>query len=294
MAAGTDIGVNLQDVFGDLFDQLFGSLFRKSRTRHGRDLEIRVEISLEGAALGTRKMLRFRRKATCAECEGTGARRGTRSKPCPVCRGTGQVRTSGAFMLNLDACPQCDGKGLVIPSPCEPCDGVGLVDEEHAFELAIPAGVDTGLKLRIEGEGEPGRAGGMNGDLYVVLEVRPHPFFRRRGLDLLCEVPISFPQAALGAEIDVPTLSGRARIKVPSGAESGKVLRLRGMGIADLAGGSGGDILVRLHIETPQKLTSKQRALLEELEATFGGQASAAGGQPRRAGFIEKLRGLFD
>lgn len=283
---------DLQDIFGDLFDEIFGSWFRRSRTHHGGDLHTTVELTLEEVAGGAEKTVTVRRPTACPTCQGSGARPGTTPVRCTTCNGAGQVRVQRGFLSLLQTCPYCGGRGQVVPDPCPQCRGRGVVDEEARLTVRVPAGVDSGTRLRVEGEGEPGRFGGMSGDLYVEVRVKPHPFFERQGLDVLCEVPISFPQAALGAQIEVPTLDGKVRVKVPAGTQSGKVLRLRGKGLHDVRGLSRGDQLIRLQVETPTRLTARQRELLEEFERISEGHRE--GGHTRRKSFLEKLREFFD
>jgi molecular chaperone DnaJ len=291
-------GVNpadLQDVFGDLFEELFGPWFRRSGTHHGRDIQTTLPLTLEEVAHGAEKPVTVRRPRTCPQCEGSGARPGTRPERCPTCAGLGQVRVRRGFLSMVQTCPDCGGRGAVVRDPDPRCRGTGLVEEEVTLTVRIPAGVESGQKMRLEGEGEPGRQGGMSGDLYVEMRVEPHPFFERQGRDLLCEVPISFPQAALGSQIEVPTLDGKAKLKIPAGTQSGKVLRLKAKGLPDLRGGGRGDQLVRLQIETPTELTARQRELLEEFDRLSEGEGGGdAASHPQRKSFLDKLRDFFD
>lgn len=286
---------DMRSVFGDLFDEIFGSFFRRSPTRHGRDIRHLLTITLEEAASGVEKTVEVQRAAACNSCKGSGSDPdGAPPRACPTCRGMGQVRVSRGFVAMVQSCPDCEGMGKQIVDPCPVCSGSGLRRELHSLTLPIPAGVESGVKLRVDGEGEEGRDGGMAGDLYVEIEVEAHPFFERQGTDLLCEVPISFPQAALGAQIEVPTLDGKVKVKVPSGTQSGRILRLRGKGIKQMRGRGAGDQLVRLHVETPTQLSSRQKALLEEFEALSHDGESPSEGQPRRKGFLDKLKEFFD
>ncbi len=284
---------DLQDVFGDLFDELFGSWFRRGGTHHGRDIHTTVSLTLEQVAGGVEAPVRVRRPRTCPACAGSGARPGTKPERCATCDGLGQVRVRRGFLSLVQPCPHCFGRGTVVRDADPRCRGTGLVEEEATLTIRVPAGVDSGQKLRLEGEGEPGRQGGMNGDLYVEVRVEKHPFFERDGSDLVCEVPISFPQAALGAQLEVPTLDGRAKVKVPPGTQSGTVMRLRGKGLPGLRAGARGDQLVRLQIETPTELTAKQRELLEAFERESDGH-EAGGAHPQRKSFLDKLRDFFD
>ncbi len=286
---------SVRDVFGgDLFEQLFGAFFRGGRARHGRDLQVPMTVTLDEVARGGDRAVTFTRRGVCDTCAGSGAAPGTRPVRCDTCAGMGQVRVRAGFVAMLQACPDCRGQGTRIATPCGACRGTGQVSEEVTLKVPVPPGIATGHKLRLDGEGHAGQDAGTAGDLYVQIEVEPHPFFERRGDDLVCEVPISFPQAALGATIEVPTLDGKARVKVPSGTQSGKTLRLRGKGLPPVRGRGAGDQLVKLQIETPQTLTAKQRELLEAFEDTLEADEGAEGAAPRRKGFLEKLKELFD
>ena len=296
-----DVNANLQSVFGDLFDQLFGGLFRADPIHHGQDVEQRVRLTFAEAARGAEKSVSFERVGSCGRCDGSGMQPGTDPVDCTVCRATGQVRVIQGSQTALQTCPQCQGVGTMATRPCPTCLGGGVLTEAHTVTVRVPAGVDSGLKLRIDGEGEPGRCGGMNGDLYVLLTAEPHPLLSRRKQDVLCEVPVSFSQAALGAEIDVPTIEGRARIRIPAGTQSGKVLRLRNMGIDELGSSPGsqrGDQMIRIIVETPTSLDERQRTLLEQLEQTLEPAPNEAHPQnpcqPARWAFGQKLRALFE
>ena len=286
---------DLRDMFGgDLFEQLFGSFFRRSPVRHGRDVQVDLEVTLEQVAEGGETELSFERRGRCGTCTGSGSRPGTQPIKCGTCAGLGQVRVARGFLSMVQTCPSCRGEGRQITDPCGPCGGRGMVPEEVTITLPIPKGIATGHKLRLDGEGHGGRQGGMAGDLYVVVHVAEHPFFEREGDDLVCEVPISFPEAAMGGTIEVPTLGGKARVKVPASTQSAKTLRLRGKGLPGVRGRSTGDQLVRLHVETPQRLTDRQRELLEEFERISAEQAGEEPPEPRRRSFLDKLKELFD
>ena len=285
---------SVRDVFGgDLFEQLFGAFFRGGNARHGRDVSAGMTVTLEEVAHGADKPLSFARRGVCAICGGDGARPGTRPVRCATCAGVGQVRLRQGFFSMVQPCPDCRGEGTVIASPCEGCRGVGETPQQVTMQIPVPPGIATGHKLRLDGEGHAGRRGGAPGDLYVLIEVEPHAFFERRDDDLVCEVPISFPQAALGATVEVPTLEGKAKVKVPPGTQSGKTLRLRGRGLPAVRGRATGDQLVRLQIETPTHLDAEQRELLERLEATLHGE-DGEGTPSRRRSFLDKLKELFD
>lgn len=258
--------------FGDLFDMLFGQGGRSgqrgtSRAQPGHDLEYELAITLEEVARGCKKTISFSRPETCNSCNGTGAAKGANPETCPQCRGAGQVRMSQGVFSMSQTCPRCRGAGRVISNPCKSCSGTGQVRGKRELSVDIPAGVDSGNRLRVGGEGEGGRMGGPRGDLYIRIRVNHHDFFEREGADLICIVPVTFTQAALGATIRVPTIAGMADLKVPAGTQSGTQLRLRGHGLPDMRGYRQGDQIVLIRIETPVKLSRRQRELLEEFES---------------------------
>lgn len=286
---------HLRDVFGDVFEELFGSFFARANIHHGRDLQVRLEVTLEEAGAGAEKEVVYARPARCATCGGTGAKPGTQPVRCEACRGGGQIRVQMGFLQMVQPCPKCVGSGVLIPTPCGPCRGKGLAPEETRRRLKVPAGIDTGQRIRIEGEGEPGRQNGSPGDLYVEIVIKPHPFFRRDGRDLLCDVPITFAQAALGAQLEVPTLEGQIKVKVAPGTQSGTVVRLKGKGIYDLRGLGRGDQLVTLTLETPTRLSPRARELFEELQAMAEAEAGKAGtAHKEKKSLLDKLRDLID
>jgi len=279
-------GAGFDAPFEDFFDVLFGQgSRRRSAGRAGSDLEFHLGITLKEAAFGVKKTIRFSRMETCADCSGSGAAPGSRPETCPQCHGAGQIRASHGFFSTTRTCPQCRGAGRIITKPCRKCSGSGQVKGTRELSVDVPAGVDTGSRLRVGGEGQAGTGGGPRGDLYIYIEVAPHPFLARDGNTLLCEVPVSITQAALGASIRVPTLDGEAEIKVPPGTQSGALLRLRGMGMPDLRGYQQGDQIVRIMIETPAKLSRRQRELLEEL-----GSLSDHRTYPQVRQFSERVR----
>ena len=255
---------NLEDLFG-----LGGGRRHRARVRRGSDLRYDMEISFEEAARGLTTKIKVPRRESCPSCRGSGARPGTGPTSCGACQGRGQLRYQQGFFTVTRTCPQCQGTGQVVRDPCPECSGSGQLQRERTLEIKIPAGVDTGTRLRIAGEGEAGGQGGPAGDLYVVLHVQEHPLFERRENTLYCSVPITFPQAALGAEIRVPTLDGEERIKIPSGTQSGTIIRLKGKGFPNLNGGGRGDLLVELNVVTPKKLSREQRRLIEQLAETW-------------------------
>lgn len=283
-------GAGFETQFEDLFDMFFGGRSggrRQASARPGNDLEYKVSITLQEAAFGTKKSIRFSRMENCNDCSGTGAAAGTRPDACPSCQGTGQVHVARGFFSVTQTCHRCRGTGRVVSKPCHRCSGEGRTRIQREITVDIPAGVDTGLRLRVAGEGEPGEMGGPRGDLHIHIEVVPHEIFVREGNEIICEVPISFPQAALGATIRVPTLKGDAELKVPAGSQSGSMLRLRGLGIPDIRGYRQGDQIVRLIVEVPARLTRRQRDLLKEFDEEGDDKA-----YPLYRRFMDKLRGV--
>lgn len=292
--AGGFSGVgNFDDVLRDLFDGPFGDIFgggrrRRSAAQRGNDLRYNLEIDFEQAAFGGTVQIRVPRLTTCATCDGMGTRPGTEPSHCSQCGGSGSVTMRQGFFEIRRTCPRCQGQGRVITDPCKTCRGQGRVQENRVLSVHIPAGVDTGSRLRLNGEGEAGVGGGPPGDLYVVLGVRKHPLFEREGTNVICEVPVSMVQAALGAEIEVPTLDGPVKMKVPAGTQTGRLFRLRHRGIVSLNGGGRGDQLVGVLVETPGKLTARQKDLLRQFA-----EVSRAETNPIGKGFFEKVKGIF-
>ncbi|MCX7927129.1 MAG: molecular chaperone DnaJ [Candidatus Omnitrophica bacterium] len=264
-------GSIFEDLFADLGFDIFGgsSRSRASRARtRGRDLEITTQITLEEAAKGTEKTITVPRYEICSTCSGSGAKPGSKRVNCPQCKGQGRIVVSSGFFQLAQTCPNCRGEGQLIQTPCSVCHGQGRVRQEHRLKVKIPPGVDTGSNLRVRGEGEAGTAG--RGDLYVVIEVQPHPVFQRHGNDLLVEQTISLSKAVLGGEIHVPTMTGSVTMKIPAGTQSGKVFRLRGKGIPDVHGRGVGDQLVKINVEIPTRLSPEQRRLMEEFARVSG------------------------
>jgi molecular chaperone DnaJ len=259
---------DFEDIFGDFFGfgDLFGRTVRpRARASRGADLRYDLEISLEEAARGLQSRIKIPRFEACSTCHGTGAKKGSAAVNCPTCGGRGQLRQQQGFFMITRTCPQCAGLGQVIPEACTACHGKGRVREEKILEVPIPAGVDDGTRLRIGGEGEAGERGGSPGDLYVVVRVREHAYFERRGKDLYCTVPISISQATLGTELKVPTLRDTERLKIPEGTQSGSVFRLHGRGMPGLDGRGAGDLYVTVYVVTPTRLSREQRRLFEML-----------------------------
>ncbi len=279
-----------EDVFSDIFGDFFGTGRGRSRARayRGEDLRYDLDINFEEAVFGTEKIVHVPRLSSCDACEGRGTRGGAARATCSACRGSGQLRFQQGFFTIAKTCGQCGGQGTVIKDPCRSCGGSGAMQTTQALNIKIPAGVDNGSRLKLRGEGEAGRNGGPPGDLYVVISVEEHALFSRQGNDIVCEVPISFPQAALGAEIEVPTIDGKVKMKIATGIQSGTVVRLKGKGVPDLRGGGRGDELVRVVVETPRKLTGRQRELLEEFARSSGEEVN-----PLSKGFFDKVKEMF-
>ncbi|ADO75288.1 molecular chaperone DnaJ [Stigmatella aurantiaca] len=283
--------VNINDIFGDIFGEIFGGA-RGGRGRgsmgRGADLRYNLEISFEEAAFGCRPKVPIPRPKKCETCTGSGSKSGAAPKPCGTCGGSGEVRFTQGFFAVSRTCADCNGTGAFIPDPCPKCKGAGKVPSEEVLEVAIPAGVDNGTRVRLSGMGEPGDRGGPAGDLYVTVIVREHPLFQREDYEVFCEVPISFTQAALGAKLDVPTLDGKVKMTVPPGTQSGKVFRLRGKGIPHLHSQQRGDQHVRVILETPTELSSRQRELLEKFAEESGEET-----HPQSKSFFAKVKELF-
>tara|TARA_B100000989_G_scaffold289102_1_gene260510 strand:- start:378 stop:1514 length:1137 start_codon:yes stop_codon:yes gene_type:complete len=275
---------------GSVFEEFFGrNSSTQNRVQRGADLRYDLEISLEEAAQGTEKEVQYRRYAACEVCKGSGAEPESQSTTCSLCNGTGQVISSKGFFSVRQACPQCQGQGTIIEKPCTQCHGKGRQLETNKLSVKIPAGVETGSKLRSSGNGEAGLFGGPSGDLYVVLHVKEHDIFERHANDLYCDIPIKFTLAALGGTIEVPTLSGKASLKIPAGTQSGTVFRLRNHGMPSLKGHHKGDQLVRVDIEVPQKLNHEQRKHLEAFAL-----ASGDAHEPLSKSFFEKAKRFFE
>lgn len=290
-AGGFDFSHGFEDIFGDIFGEFFGGSPRRGRARaqRGDDLRYNLEISFEHAAFGAEKKIKIPRHGACDECEGAGAAKGTSPQTCPSCKGSGQTAFQQGFFTVSRTCNQCGGQGRIITHPCPSCRGAGLSRKFHTINVKIPAGVDTGSRLKLRGEGENGARGGPPGDLYVVIIVQDHAIFARDGSDVICEMPVSFVNATLGAEIEVPTLEGRVKMKIPAGTQSNAVFRLKGKGIKDVHGGRRGDEHVRVLVETPTRLSARQKRLLKEFAEEGGEEA-----QPIAKGFFEKVKELFD
>ncbi len=284
---------DFQDIFGD-FSDIFGEFFgggartrggRRSRVRRGDDLRYDLEITLMEAYQGTEKHIEVPRQTMCDGCQGSGCAPGHKPSTCPQCRGTGQISMTQGFFSISRTCNRCGGAGTIITNPCVKCHGTGRVMTRNKVHVKVPPGALTGLKLKVSGEGEAGLNGGPPGDLYIVIIVQPHEIFDREGDDIICEVPISITQAALGTEMKVPTLDGKVKMKIPAGTQTGKVFRLSGKGMPSLRGYGHGDQLVRVVVETPKRLTPRQRELLEEFAQISGEETN-----PQSRSFFDKVR----
>jgi len=276
------------DLFGDVFGEAFGFGGRQQSNR-GADLRYDLSISLEEAAAGKEVELEIPRHAHCDTCNGSGARPGTNPVPCATCGGHGQVQMSQGFFAVRRTCPACHGSGKKIESPCISCGGSGRKKVTKNLKVKIPAGVYHGAQVRVSGEGEAGEQGGPSGDLYIVVTLKPHKIFERDGADLYCSMPITFPQATLGAEVDAPTLHGKIKIRIPAGTESGRVFRLRGNGVPDVRTHQTGDLYVKVHIAVPKKMSSKQEELLRQFADEAGDEV-----YPERSSFLGKVKDFWD
>ena len=280
----------INDIFGDLFGEMFGQGRRAGRPRtRGADLRYHLEIAFEEAAFGTTARITIPRPRVCETCRGNGAKPGTAPRTCPTCGGAGEIRLTQGFFSIARTCHHCGGAGKVVAEKCPTCGGQGAVREQATVEVKVPAGVDTGTRLKLAGEGEPAPgAGGSPGDLYVVVQVREHAIFTREDTEILCELPIGFAQAALGGSVDVPTLDGTTKLKIPAGTQSGKVFRLKAKGVPSLSGQGRGDQHVRVVVETPTHLTKEQRELLERFAEISGEET-----HPQQRSFWQKVSDLI-
>ena len=287
-------GGDFSDIFGDVFGDIFGGGGgggRRSHVQRGSDLRYNLELSLEEAVKGCEKKIKVPTLVACSPCDGSGAKKGTQPTTCTVCGGSGQVRMQRAFFAVQQTCHACGGTGKMIKEPCPECRGRGAKEETKTLNVKVPAGVDTGDRIRLTGEGEAGTHGGPPGDLYVQVHVKKHAIFERDGADLYCEVPISFVDAALGGELEVPTLEGKIRLKVPAETQTGKLFRLRGKGVAPVRGGNIGDLMVRVVIETPVNLSNKQKELLKEFQESIDGGSKHS---PKKTGWFDGVKRFFE
>jgi len=285
-------GASFSDIFSDVFGDIFGGMHGGGRTRRGADLRYNLELSLEEAVKGTTAKIRVPTAVQCTECDGSGAKKGTTPKTCTTCNGIGQVRMQQGFFSLQQTCPKCRGSGRVITDPCGKCHGVGTVQEQKTLSVKVPAGVDTGDRIRLSGEGEAGEMGAPPGDLYVQISVKKHPIFARDENDLYCDVPISIVTASLGGELEVPTLDGRVKLKIPGETQSGKLFRIRGKGVQSVRGGMIGDLICRVMVETPVNLNAKQKEILREFEQTM--DDSGHKHKPKEHSWLDGVKRFFD
>ena len=287
---------DFSSAFSDVFEDLFGDFMGgrgggngRSRAQRGSDLRYNMKISLEEAFAGAQKTISVPASVSCESCKGSGAEGGAEPVTCPTCSGMGKVRAQQGFFTVERTCPTCNGMGQIIKNPCKVCAGQGRTQRERSLSVNIPAGVETGTRIRLAGEGEAGLRGGPQGDLYIFIEVKDHPIFQRDAVHLFCRVPVSIATAALGGEVEVPTIDGgKARVKVPAGAQTGKQMRLRAKGMPALRGGGQGDMVIEMAVETPVNLTSRQKELLREFEKL------SEENNPKGSSFFSKVKGFWD
>lgn len=287
-------GGNFSDIFGDVFGDIFGGGGAgRTRNARGADLRYTLDLDLEDAVKGTTVKIRIPSHVSCKPCSGSGAAKGSKPESCTMCHGAGQVRMQQGFFSVQQTCPQCRGQGTIIKDPCISCHGAGVIEEEKTLSVKVPPGVDTGDRIRLAGEGEAGTHGAPSGDLYVQVSVKEHAIFVRDGKNLYCEVPISVIDAALGGELEVPTLDGRVKLRIPEETQTGKLFRLRGKGVAPVRGGGPGDLMCRVIVETPVNLSKKQKDILREFQQTLeqdGDQKHA----PKKHSWFEGVKSFFD
>lgn len=291
--SGFDFGdaSGFEDIFGDIFGAFFGggaAGSRRSRVKPGQDLKCTMEVSFEEAVFGVEKDIEIGRRLRCAACSGSGCASGSAKETCQQCRGQGQVGVQQGFFTITRPCPVCAGSGTIIRNPCQTCRGSGLKLAQSKIKVKVPAGIDNGQRLKLKGEGEPSGSDGPNGDLYVQVVVREHQLFQRQDSEIVCDMPLSFASAALGDEIEVPTLEGKVKLTIPAGTQSGKVFRLKGKGVPVLGSNKRGDQHVRVHVRVPKKLTSDQKKALEKFKSL-----DTESYDPDSKGFFEKVRDLF-
>ncbi len=301
MGGGAGFGAGAES-FGDIFGDVFGDIFggggggggarQRSHAQRGSDLRYNLELTLEDAVAGTEVKIGVPVLVGCGDCGGSGAKKGSTPSTCSMCNGQGAVRMQQGFFSVQQTCPTCSGSGKQIKDPCRKCQGEGRVQEHKTLSVKVPAGVDTGDRIRLSGEGEAGAHGAPAGDLYVQVNVKDHSLFTRDNADLYCEMPISFPTACLGGELEVPTLTGRVKLKIPAETQTGKLFRLGGKGVKPVRGGATGDLLCRVQVETPVRLTKEQKELLGQLDELLSG----ANGQhsPKEEGWVNGVKSFFD
>jgi len=281
---------DLGDIFGDLFGEMFnmGGQRRASRAQRGRDLKYEMSLEFEEAVFGKEQEIKIRRAEACNDCSGTGSENGKQPETCQQCGGRGQIRSQQGFFSVARTCPVCSGTGTIIRTPCHTCHGEARVQREHKIVVKVPAGVEDNTRIRYSGEGDAGKFGGPAGDFYVVLEVKAHKFFERDGDDLHCVIPVSFPQAALGTEIEVATLEGAETLKIPEGTQSGREFKLRGKGVPHLNQHGKGDLIVQVRVQTPSKLSKQQKELMKQLAETMTVENT-----PAARGLFDKVKDIF-
>ncbi len=291
MGAGAGGFGNFSDIFGDVFGDIFGGAGGGGRRgpQRGSDLQYTLQVTLEQAVKGTTAKIKVPTLVSCDTCDGSGAKAGSKPVQCTTCGGVGQVRMQQGFFSVQQTCPACRGQGTIIKDPCGDCHGQGRIEETKTLSVKVPPGVDTGDRIRLSGEGEAGPAGGVAGDLYVQIAVKAHDIFEREGANLYCEVPINFADAVLGGELEVPTLDGRVKLKVPSETQTGKLFRLRGKGVTPVRGSTKGDLLCRVVVETPVNLSGKQKEILREFQESLEGKKHS----PRQNTWFEGMKDFF-
>ena len=282
------------DIFGDVFGDIFGGGRRGGgpRVYRGADLSYRLSISLEQAVFGAEVTIQIPKQQTCDECSGRGAAKGAEAQTCDTCEGRGQVRMQQGFFSVQQTCPRCRGAGEIITNPCASCGGSGRQQKTETLVVKVPPGVDTGDRMRLSGKGEAGQRGGPSGDLYVEMEVKPHPIFTREGDHLACEIPVSFTTAALGGSVEAPTLDGQVSIKIPAGTQSGRVFRLRGKGVKPVRGQATGDLMATVQVETPVNLTREQKDLLEQFDTSL--EKGGSRHNPKTRSFMDGVKSFFE
>ncbi len=287
-SSGGGGGFGFSDIFSDFFGDIFSQPNKKTRRKKGEDLRYGVRIRFEESLFGVSKQIKYNRYETCSSCDGTGAKKGTKRVSCPVCKGTGEIRQQQGFFSISRTCYKCNGEGEIIENPCPVCKGEGRVIKERKLDIKIPAGIDDGNRLKVSGEGSSGLFGGPNGDLYVDITVEPHSVFKRQGNDIFVSMPVSFSQAALGCEIEAPTVDGKSTIKILPGTQSGTQFTLKGKGAPRLNGGVRGNEYISVVVETPANLTPKQKRLFEELAAENKEET-----HPLKKSFMDKIKSFI-